>query len=144
MGYSSDIYAIISKIIDEFQIKSSEDDQKYFHRIYLDNNLRTKHNIKLDHMSKLVLNLYGIADNVEFHCINGGLKLIDLYNKSEPAVFHANGFSKKMLPWLKELEMNCKKKIIDSKPFKIPEDMFHIQQNYVFHKFIKSRPWKMI
>ena len=52
----------------------NEDDQKYFQTIYLNEDLRKKHKVVLDHESKLFFNIYGSAEEVEFHCKNGSLR----------------------------------------------------------------------
>ena len=74
IGYAKDLYQIISKILYDFEIKSHEDDQKYFHWIYINEDMRNKHKIKLDHESKLFFNIYGSAEEVEFHCKDNNLK----------------------------------------------------------------------
>ena len=51
-----------------------EDDQRYFHLVYLNETLRAQHNIKLDHYSKLVQNVLGAYDELEFHCISGQMR----------------------------------------------------------------------
>ena len=55
-------------------MKPTEDDQKYFHYIYINETLRIKHNIKLDHYSELVINVMEAFDELEFHCKNGTLR----------------------------------------------------------------------
>lgn len=131
-------------IIDDYKIKAYEDDQEYFHYIYLDEHLRKKHNIKLDHESKLVLNLYGIAEDTKFQCIDGFLKLIDVFHVNYPPILHAQGYSKAMLPWLKELDEKCERGQIDNSEhyFEIPENIFHLSRNFVFHKFLYTKPWE--
>ena len=74
IGYVRDVYAIIKHIIDDLQMKPSENDQKYFHYIYMDGNLRKKHNIKLDHYSRIVFNLWDVNDDeFQMKCLDGTL-----------------------------------------------------------------------
>ena len=74
IGYVKDIYAIISYIVEKHAIRSSEDDQKYFHYIYLNRLLRKRHKIKLDYNSEIFFNVYGSAEEAEFHCQDGSLR----------------------------------------------------------------------
>ena len=39
MGYVKDVYAIINYIIEEYQMKPTENDQKYFHYVKHENRL---------------------------------------------------------------------------------------------------------
>ena len=144
IGYLKDIYPIVSMIIDKYKIKPTQDDQEFFHYIYLDEDLREKHNIKLDHNSKLVFNLYGIAEDARFQCVDGSLKLFDAYHQTYPLILHANGVAKKMLPWLNKLEEKCERSEIKNLAefFKIPEEIFHRSRNFVFRKFLYTRPWE--
>ena len=105
--------------------------------------MRAKHNIKLDHNSKLIFNLYGIAEDARFQCFDGSLKLFDAYHQTYPPILHANGVAKKMLPWLNNLNEKCERReIYDSTGFfKIPEEIFHRSRNFVFHKFLYTKPW---
>lgn len=54
IGYASDIY----EILDTAQIKNEDDDQLFYTNVYLNEELRTRHNIKLDHKSEIFQNLY--------------------------------------------------------------------------------------
>ena len=74
MGYVKDVYAIIKFIIEEYQMKPSENDQKYFHYVFMDENLRKTHNIKLDHHSRIVYNLWDVNDDeLQVKCHEGNL-----------------------------------------------------------------------
>ena len=74
IGKVTDIYAIISRIIEKHKIRKTESDQKHFQEVYLDKRLREKHRIKLDHNSTIFLNIYGAADDIEFHCSEGKMR----------------------------------------------------------------------
>lgn len=55
MGYAFDIFAILNTAT----LEDHEDDQLFYTNIYLDEELREKHKIKLDHKSEIFQNLYG-------------------------------------------------------------------------------------
>lgn len=55
MGYASDIFSILNTAT----LEDHEDDQLFYTNIYLDEDLREKHKIKLDHKSEIFQNLYG-------------------------------------------------------------------------------------
>ena len=75
IGFIEDVYAIVSHIIDEYKMKPSENDQKYFHYVYMDENLRKKHKIRLDHYSQIVYNSWDANENeLQINCVQGSLK----------------------------------------------------------------------
>ena len=74
VGYFKDVKSIIDYILEVYKMNEDEDDQKYFHYVYLNETLRTRHKIKLDHYSQLVFNIYGAIDEPECLCQNGTLK----------------------------------------------------------------------
>lgn len=55
IGYASDVY----EILDKAAIKDEDDDQLFYTTIYLQDELRLRHKIKLDHKSEIFQNLYG-------------------------------------------------------------------------------------
>lgn len=55
IGYASDVY----KILDTAAIKDEDDDQLFYTTVYLQDELRMRHKIKLDHKSEIFQNLYG-------------------------------------------------------------------------------------
>lgn len=55
IGYASDVY----KILDTALIKDEDDDQLFYTTVYLHEDLRLRHKIKLDHKSEIFQNLYG-------------------------------------------------------------------------------------
>lgn len=55
IGYAADLYEIVTTS----EIKDQDDDQLFYTKIYLDLELREKHNIRLDHRSEIFQNLYG-------------------------------------------------------------------------------------
>lgn len=56
IGYAADINALLAE-----PIKNKDDDQQYYTKAFLDEELRTKLNIKLDHKSEVFQNLNGAA-----------------------------------------------------------------------------------
>ena len=74
IGKLKNIYAIINHIIEKYKATNNESDQNNFQEVYLNVRLREKHRIKLDHNSTIFFNLYGAADDTEFHCIKGNLR----------------------------------------------------------------------
>ena len=74
IGYASDIFEIVSFMVEEFKVQPSESDQKNFQEIYLNEYLREKHNIKLDHNSTIFFNVYASADDLAFQCKKGILR----------------------------------------------------------------------
>lgn len=55
IGYASDVYEILDKAV----IKDEDDDQLFYTTIYLQDELRMRHKIKLDHKSEIFQNLFG-------------------------------------------------------------------------------------
>ncbi|GLH02834.1 Glycosyltransferase 25 family member [Gryllus bimaculatus] len=58
IGYASQLYDIITSA----EIKNTDDDQLFFTKIYLNEELREKFNIKLDHRSTIFQNLNGATN----------------------------------------------------------------------------------
>lgn len=54
MGYASDLYELLKT-----PIKNKDDDQLYYTKAFLNNDIRTRLNIKLDYESELFQNLNG-------------------------------------------------------------------------------------
>lgn len=57
IGYASDLY----KILDTAPIKDDDDDQLFYTTVYLQDELRMRYKIKLDHKSEIFQNLFGAA-----------------------------------------------------------------------------------
>lgn len=55
IGYAADVYSILTYA----PIKNKDDDQLFYTVAYLDENLRERHDIMLDHKSEIFQNLYG-------------------------------------------------------------------------------------
>lgn len=65
VGFAKDVY----EIIDETRLKDTDDDQLYYTRVFLDEAVRAKHKIKLDHKSKVFQNLNGATSKCAFICV---------------------------------------------------------------------------
>ena len=61
MGYASEVY----RILDSFPIPPGDSDQRYYTKIYLNETLRQKFDIKLDHRSQLFQNLNRALDDID-------------------------------------------------------------------------------
>lgn len=90
IGYASDIYALITHA----PIKDKEDDQLFYTLMYLDETLRDRHKIRLDHRSDIFQNLYGAVADVELKFEGGKASLVNTVYKTEPLILHGNGRSK--------------------------------------------------
>ena len=55
-------FLLISHIIDNHYISPTNSDQNHFHQVYINDTLRNKFGIKLDHKSELVYNVFGASN----------------------------------------------------------------------------------
>ncbi|KAL6257508.1 hypothetical protein P5V15_011078 [Pogonomyrmex californicus] len=93
IGYASDVY----KILNIEAIKDEDDDQLYYTNAYLNDELRTRHKIKLDHKSKIFQNLNGAVADVELRFKGEEAYLQNIVYNTVPLILHGNGFSKLVL-----------------------------------------------
>lgn len=70
--------------------------------------MRTKHQIKLDHKSKIFQNLNGATTEVELSFQQVYPKLLNTMYDTEPLVLHGNGPSKRILNTLGRYSANTK------------------------------------
>eukprot|EP00091_Calanus_sinicus_P007164 TRINITY_DN18082_c0_g1_i1.p1 TRINITY_DN18082_c0_g1~~TRINITY_DN18082_c0_g1_i1.p1 ORF type:complete len:198 (+),score=29.77 TRINITY_DN18082_c0_g1_i1:43-636(+) len=82
------------------EIKNTDDDQLFYTKIYLDNELKTKYKIQLDHKAELFQNLNGEQDNIELRFAGNEPFVQNLVYSSMPKVIHGNGPSKLFLSTL--------------------------------------------
>ncbi len=61
IGYAADLYRLVTLR----PITNHGDDQRHYQEIYIDDILRQKLNIKLDHRSEIFQNLYQALNDVE-------------------------------------------------------------------------------
>ncbi|XP_077301869.1 procollagen lysyl hydroxylase [Arctopsyche grandis] len=92
IGYFKEIYEIISHT----PVKDKDDDQLYYTKVYLDENLRKNLKIRLDHKSQIFQNLNGAVDEIELH-INDSITypyISNMVYNVKPLILHGNGPSK--------------------------------------------------
>ncbi|XP_015171280.1 PREDICTED: procollagen-lysine,2-oxoglutarate 5-dioxygenase 3 isoform X1 [Polistes dominula] len=129
MGYASDVFAILNIAT----LEDHEDDQLFYTNIYLDEDLREKHKIKLDHKSEIFQNLYGAVADVELIFKGQEAYLQNTVYNTIPLIVHGNGYSKLALNSLgnylarawspEEGCLNCWDNVIEldiTKPDKFP------------------------
>ena len=78
-------------------IKNLDDDQLFYTNIYINEDLRSKFKIILDHKAELFQNLNGEQENVELKFEDNQPYLENLVYNSQPKVVHGNGPSKLLL-----------------------------------------------
>lgn len=91
IGYAPQVWALI-----ETPIEDTADDQLYYTKIFLNEELRTKLDMKLDTTSTLFQNLNGAKDDVKLDVdldTNKGL-LKNINFLTTPSIIHGNGPSK--------------------------------------------------
>lgn len=93
IGYASDIY----KILKYSSIKDTDDDQLFYTKAYLDEELREKHKIKLDHHAEIFQNLNGAIGDVELRFNENKAYLQNTLYDRVPLIVHGNGPSKIIL-----------------------------------------------
>uniref|UniRef100_A0A336MPH5 procollagen-lysine 5-dioxygenase n=1 Tax=Culicoides sonorensis TaxID=179676 RepID=A0A336MPH5_CULSO len=92
IGYCNSVYELLKAN----PIKDTDDDQLYLTNAYLDENLRNKLSIKLDHTSDIFQNLNGAIEQVMLQ-IDPDTAESFIFNtafKTRPCVIHGNGPSK--------------------------------------------------
>ncbi|KAL0119879.1 hypothetical protein PUN28_007957 [Cardiocondyla obscurior] len=93
IGYASDVY----KILDSAPVKDEDDDQLFYTTVYLQEELRTRHKIKLDHKSEIFQNLFGAVADVELRFKGQEAYLQNIVYNTIPLILHGNGVSKLVL-----------------------------------------------
>lgn len=92
IGYCDAVYEML-----KFSpIKDTDDDQLYLTKAYLDENLRNKLSIKLDHTSEIFQNLNGAVEQVmlQVDADSSESYILNTAFKTRPSVIHGNGMSK--------------------------------------------------
>uniref|UniRef100_A0A1L8E427 procollagen-lysine 5-dioxygenase n=1 Tax=Nyssomyia neivai TaxID=330878 RepID=A0A1L8E427_9DIPT len=91
IGYAKDIFEMLSASIED-----TGDDQLYFTKIFLDEQFREKHKMKLDNKSEIIQNLFGAEKEVELHFDDdsGEAFVGNVDTETVPAIIHGNGLSK--------------------------------------------------
>lgn len=93
IGFAADVFSIVAYK----DVADNDDDQLYFTKIYLDEEMRTKHKIQLDHTSKIFMNLFGATEEIDLQWLNNEAKLVNTVFNTKPSVLHGNGPSKLLL-----------------------------------------------
>ncbi|KAG7212693.1 hypothetical protein KM043_012970 [Ampulex compressa] len=93
IGYLSDVYSIVSLV----ELKDEDDDQLFYTKVYLDEEIRTRHKIKLDHKSEIFQCLYGAVADVELRFKGEDAYLQNTAYNTVPLILHGNGHSKIVL-----------------------------------------------
>ena len=87
----------ILNLIKDLDIKPTDDDQLVYTKLYLDEDVRTANNIKLDHRSSIFHNLNGASSEVELILNEHGNELKNTVFGTKTLVLHGNGPSKTVL-----------------------------------------------
>lgn len=90
MGYAPEIY----KILTSSEIKNLDDDQLFYTKIYLNENLRKKWSVKLDHKADIFQNLNGAVGDVELRFNHKNTFVHNTAYGTNPFILHGNGASK--------------------------------------------------
>ncbi|XP_020665162.3 multifunctional procollagen lysine hydroxylase and glycosyltransferase LH3 [Pogona vitticeps] len=90
----------INRIVQLWKYKDDDDDQLFYTRIYLDPALREKHEIALDHKSKIFQNLNGAIDEVVLKFERTRVRARNVAYDTLPVVIHGNGPTKLQLNYL--------------------------------------------
>uniref|UniRef100_A0A8B9LVJ5 procollagen-lysine 5-dioxygenase n=1 Tax=Astyanax mexicanus TaxID=7994 RepID=A0A8B9LVJ5_ASTMX len=94
IGYAPEIYEIVS----QWKHRDNDDDQLFYTLIYLDKAARTKHNMTLDHKSRIFQNLNGAEVVLKFE--KSRVRARNVAYDTLPVVIHGNGPTKLQLNYL--------------------------------------------
>ena len=90
IGYAPIVYEMISWT----SINNDDDDQSFYTKLYLNDILRNKWNIKLNHRSKLFQNLNGAFGEIELKFKQDDSYVENNFYHTQPKIIHGNGASK--------------------------------------------------
>ncbi|XP_021950567.1 procollagen-lysine,2-oxoglutarate 5-dioxygenase 1 [Folsomia candida] len=93
IGYASTLYELLRSK----EIANADDDQLFFTKLFLDEELRSKHKIKLDSKSSIFQNLNGATGELEMRFVEGSPVLFNTQYNTYPLVLHGNGPTKTVL-----------------------------------------------
>nr|CAD7196666.1 unnamed protein product [Timema douglasi] len=93
IGYASELYRLITSS----KVDDTDDDQLFYTKIYLNEKLRNKHKIKLDHKAEVFQCLNGAVSDVELRFKGREAYLQNTAYNTVPLVVHGNGRSKMVL-----------------------------------------------
>ncbi|KAG1667589.1 Procollagen-lysine,2-oxoglutarate 5-dioxygenase 3 [Nymphon striatum] len=90
MGYAPEIV----KMISNGEIEDQDDDQLFYTRIYLNQELREELSISLDHKSRIFQCLHGAVNDMELRFSEEDAYLRNMAHDTHPLIIHGNGGSK--------------------------------------------------
>lgn len=93
IGYAPELYNVVTSSA----VANDDDDQLFYTRLYLNEELRNKFRIKLDHRSDIFQNLNGAIADVELMFRGQEAYLQNTVYNTVPLVVHGNGPSKLVL-----------------------------------------------
>ncbi|XP_067005007.1 procollagen-lysine,2-oxoglutarate 5-dioxygenase isoform X2 [Anabrus simplex] len=93
IGYASEMYSIVTSS----EISNTDDDQLFYTNVYLNEDLRNKLRIKLDHKAEIFQNLHGAVGDVELRFKGSEAYLQNTAYNTNPLIVHGNGLSKLVL-----------------------------------------------
>jgi len=93
IGYAQTMYDLLSSQ----DITNSADDQLYFTKLFLNEEIRSKYKIKLDTKSSIFQNLNGATGELEMRFVEGASVLINTQYNTYPLILHGNGPTKAIL-----------------------------------------------
>ncbi|PNF43292.1 Procollagen-lysine,2-oxoglutarate 5-dioxygenase 3 [Cryptotermes secundus] len=93
IGYAPELYNVVTSTA----VANDDDDQLFYTKVYLNEELRDKFRIKLDHRSDIFQNLNGAIADVELMFRGQEAYLQNTVYSTAPLVIHGNGPSKLVL-----------------------------------------------
>lgn len=90
MGYAPELYSLMSN----HSVEDTADDQLYYTKLYLDQDVRDRLSIRLDHRAHIFQNLNGAKDEVALVMNANETYLKNSIYDTRAAVYHGNGPSK--------------------------------------------------
>ncbi|KFM79073.1 Procollagen-lysine,2-oxoglutarate 5-dioxygenase 3, partial [Stegodyphus mimosarum] len=139
MGHAPYIYEIVTSS----SLKDEDDDQLFYTKVYLDEDLRKKWGMKLDHKAEIFQNLNGAVGDVELRFSDADSYLHNTAYGTNPLVVHGNGASKVALNSLgnylakswtpKQGCLSCYEDIISLEKFKVKQKPHVILAIFIEH-----------
>lgn len=93
-GYAADVFELL-----QTPVKDKDDDQLYYTKAFLNEAIRTKLKLKLDHKSEIFQNLNGVSADVKlvYNEASGEYFVKNIVTETTPSLIHGNGPSKVLL-----------------------------------------------
>lgn len=93
IGYAPELYAIVS----HRDIEDADDDQLFYTEVYLDKDMRTKFDVKLDHQSQIFQNINGAIAELNLGFRGQEAFVENTLSGTVPLLLHGNGPTKNIL-----------------------------------------------